>query len=95
MPAPVRDRTTLLDVSREEAWVVHAALIERLRTQDERDPHAPAVDALRALETAPERFTGEEVRAIRDALVEYLVDAPLRDRPPGRRALRRTEAALA
>ncbi|WP_313693154.1 hypothetical protein [Halorarum halobium] len=95
MPAPVRDGTTLLEVSREEAWVVHAALMEQLRTAAaDRDPDAVEVDALDRLDDARDRFTLEQVRAIRDALVEYLVDAPLRDRQPGRRALRTADSAL-
>ncbi|QLG28509.1 hypothetical protein HUG10_13525 [Halorarum halophilum] len=93
MPTPVRDGTTLLDVTREEAWVVHSALMEQLRAASERDESAVEVDALHALER-PRGFTREEMRAIREALVEYLVDAPLRDRPPGRKALRAADAAL-
>ena len=93
MPAPIRDRTRLLDVTREEAWVVHAALMEQLQADDDRDPDAVEVDALGALEDA-RRFNYEELHAVREALVEYLVDAPLRDRPAGRTALRTADAAL-
>lgn len=97
MPAPVRDRTALLDVTREEAWVVHSALMEQLRTaaaSDDLDCDAVEVDALERLERSPGQFTLDEVRAVRDALVEYLAHAPPRDRPPGRSALRTVETVL-
>ncbi|QLG60630.1 DUF7853 family protein [Halorarum salinum] len=98
MPAPVRDRTALLDVTREEAWVVHSALMEQLRADaaGDGDPDGDAVevDALERLERSPVQFTPDEARAVREALVEYLAHAPPRDRAPGRAALRTTESVL-
>lgn len=98
MSAPVRDRSTVLAFADEEAWVVHAALLARVReateSGEESDAGGAELDALERLESDADRFTPHEVRAIHASLVGYLADAPLRDRPPGREALRTVNEAL-
>ncbi|WP_435146567.1 hypothetical protein [Halobaculum sp. P14] len=97
MPAPVRDRPTVLSFTREEAWVAHVALLAQLRAAvdaDDSKPDYPEVDALEAVEADSDRFEPQHVRVIRDALVSYLGDAPVRDRAPGRDALQAVNAAL-
>lgn len=93
MVAPVEDRWRTLAFAREEAWVVHAALLERVRTaveSGEAGEGYPELDALEALESGRERYPPEEVAVIRSALESYLQNAPPRDVGPGRAALRRT-----
>ena len=97
MSAPVRDRSAVLAFTREESWVVHAALLERIREAveaGESDDGYAELDALATLESDADRFAPREVRALHASLVGYLVDAPLRDRPPGRAALATVSDAL-
>jgi len=69
-----------LDLSREEAWVLHAAVldhVERLVTADRSPDRAMAIlDRVEACE--PLDSTDREL--VRDALAAYLDDAPERDR---------------
>lgn len=83
----------MLAFPREEAWVVHAALLDRVRSAVESGDDSegyPELDALTAIETGRERFAPDEATVIRDALESYLLGAPPRDLAPGRAALRRT-----
>ncbi|ESP88649.1 hypothetical protein K933_08038 [Candidatus Halobonum tyrrellensis G22] len=87
----------MLAFTREESWVVHAALLERVREAveaGEYDEGHPELDALRTLESDADRFAPAEVHAVHASLVGYLADAPLRDRPPARAALETTSDAL-
>lgn len=94
MVKPIEGGWRTLAFSREEAWVVHAALLDRVRKAvDAGDSEEcyPELDALTAIEAGRERFDPGEVSVIRDALKAYLVTAPPRDLAPGHGALRRTE----
>jgi len=61
-------------------------------------PHGATADAepyrgpLESIECG-EPLNDESVILLRDALVDYLGDAPVRDRAPGRTLLRRTDDA--
>ncbi|SHH13296.1 DUF7853 family protein [Halobaculum gomorrense] len=93
MAEPVEDRWRTLAFSREEAWVVHAALLDRVRTAVEAGDSSegfPELDALTAIEDGRERFGPEETAVVRRALEAYLRRAPPRDLAPGRAALRQT-----
>ncbi|QZY00659.1 hypothetical protein [Halobaculum rubrum] len=93
MAEPVEGGWRTLAFSREEAWVVHAALLDRVRTAVEAGDTAegyPELDALTALEDGRERFAPDEIGVVRRALEVYLRSAPPRDLAPGRAALRRT-----
>lgn len=93
MVEPVEGGWRTLAFSREEAWVVHAALLDRVQRAVEADGTAegyPELDALTAIEDGRERFDSEEVSVVRRALEAYLRRAPPRDLAPGRAALRRT-----
>ncbi|UIP00143.1 hypothetical protein Hbl1158_01870 [Halobaculum sp. CBA1158] len=97
MAGPVERRRRTLAFSREEAWVVHVALLDRIRSAVEDDGGGRSVeryaelDALSTLEGENERFSTSEVAAIRAALRSYLPSAPPRDLLPGREALRRVD----
>lgn len=94
MTQPAHDDPTAPDLGREEAWVTHVALLAA--TEEAVDTGAkspPEFDALVTLEDDG-RFDRDELRLLRDALVTYLGDAPLRDRAPGRTALRSVNAAI-
>ena len=91
-----RDRPAALELSRAEAWVVHAALlaaIERAVEADE-DPERER-RLLAAVEGGDHEFDRRELRRIREVLESYLDDAPPRDRPHGRAVAGDIEAALA
>lgn len=93
MAEPVEGGWRTLAFSREEAWVVHAALLGRVKTAvesgDDSDGY-PELDAMTALEDGREQFGPKETSVIRAALEAYLLGAPPRDLAPGRAALRRT-----
>lgn len=96
MANPIEDEWRTLAFSREEAWVVHAALLDGVRTAVEAGDTSegyPELDALTAIEDGRERFDPDEIAVIRRALDAYLPRAPPRDLAPGRAALRRTAAA--
>ncbi|MFC7135951.1 hypothetical protein [Halobaculum litoreum] len=96
MAEPVEGGWRTLAFSREEAWVVHAALLDRVRAAVEAKEDSegfPELDAMTALEAGRERFDPFEVEVIREALERYLAGAPPRDLAPGRAALRRTANA--
>jgi len=76
-----------LDCSREEAWVLHAAVldhVERLVTADRSPDRAMAIlDRVEACEP----LDATDRKLVRDALSTYLDDAPERDRAPVRQML--------
>ncbi|MDB2223900.1 hypothetical protein PN419_15200 [Halorubrum ezzemoulense] len=90
MTPPTTDGPPAPTTSREEAWVAHAALLDAARsaTDDEAPYHRP----IESLERGA-ALDDEGVALLRDALVDYLGDAPVRDRAPGRALLRRTDEA--
>mgnify|MGYP000406744382 CR=1 FL=1 len=76
-----------LDCSREEAWVLHAAMldhVERLVAADRSPERAMAI--LDRVETC-EPLDATDRDLARDALATYLDDAPERDREPVRKVL--------
>ena len=88
--SPPQDESTPLTTSDAEAWVAHAALL---------DAYERAVDAGedttrygRAIDQIEDGgvLDRTEQQLLRAALVEYLADAPLRDRAAARALLRRT-----
>ncbi|MGQ4556423.1 DUF7853 family protein [Halobellus sp. GM3] len=95
MTASAHDSPTSLDLTREEAWVVHAAVVtavERL-ADDEQDP-SDAVALLRSLEV-DETFETGELEHLLDVLRTYLEDdAPSSDRESARRVVEAIEGAL-
>ncbi|MBP1921851.1 hypothetical protein J2751_000848 [Halorubrum alkaliphilum] len=108
--SPPRDDTDGLVLGREEAWVAHAALLAACERSVDADPDAVAAietDATRIdpAETPPhgvplrsierdEPLDAEETALLREALIDYLGDAPVRDRAAGRALLRRTATAV-
>lgn len=76
-----------IDLSREEAWVLHAAVldhVERLVAADRSPDRAVAV--LTRIESC-EPLDTDDRNLVRDALSTYLTDAPDRDRSPAREVL--------
>ncbi|WP_435063504.1 hypothetical protein [Halobaculum sp. EA56] len=95
MVDPVEGGRRTLAFPRAEAWVVHAALLDRVRTAVEAGDAPggfPELDTLAGIEAGRERFAADEVRVIAAALESYLRRAPPRDLAPGRAALRRTRS---
>jgi hypothetical protein len=90
MSPPTTDGPPAPTTSREEAWVAHAALIDAATAagDDDRPYHRPIESIERGA-----ALDDDEVGMLRDALVDYLGDAPVRDRAPGRALLRRTDDA--
>ncbi|ESS02903.1 MAG: hypothetical protein A07HR67_02410 [uncultured archaeon A07HR67] len=79
--------------SREEAWVAHAALLDACdRAAETGEDVARYRRPLRDIEQG-RPLDPPEVALLRDALVEYLGDAPIRDRALGRALLCRTDDA--
>ena len=94
MTPPAHRRSTALDLSREEAWVAHVALLQAAEKAVDDGAESPAeLGLVRRLEDGIP-FNEEGLTLLREALVSYLRDAPLRDRAPGRAALRSVDAAL-
>lgn len=87
--SPAGDELSDLVRSRKEAWVAHAALLDACERAVERDADASAYSRPLDRIERGRALTIEDERVLRDALVDYLGDAPLRDRAPGRALLRR------
>lgn len=83
-----------LSFTREEAWIAHAALLDAGAAAVDAGDDAPAqCRPIRRIER--DRPLGpRDAVLLRDALVEYLVDAPLRDREPGQALLSRVDDAI-
>ncbi|SNR25756.1 DUF7853 family protein [Halorubrum vacuolatum] len=89
MTPPPTDDHPLPSASHEEAWVAHAALLAAGQTAvDGGDDDPPHVRPLGRIERK-RSLAPEELALLRDALIDYLGDAPVRDRAPGRALLRR------
>jgi hypothetical protein len=90
MTPPTTDGPPAPTTSREEAWVAHAALLDAAQRATDED-----VAYRRPIESIERgaALDDEDVALLRDALVDYLGDAPVRDRAPGRALLRRTDDA--
>ena len=89
-------RTDAIDLtlSREEAWVAHAALLDACeRAVDAGGEAAPYRRPIARIEGGDE-LDADAAALLRDALVDYLGDAPVRDRAPGRALLRRADDAV-
>jgi hypothetical protein len=89
MTPPTTDGPPAPTTSREEAWVAHAALIDAATDDDDDRPYHRPIESIER----GAALDDEEVGMLRDALVDYLGDAPVRDRAPGRALLRRTDDA--
>ena len=108
--SPPRDDVDGLAFDREEAWVAHVALLAACeRFADTETDTVAALEAdtapVDAVENPPHRRPlrriergeplGDEGTALlREALVDYLGDAPVRDRAAGRALLRRTASTV-
>ena len=92
-PAP---NSIALDLSREERWVAHHAVLARVEeTLDTDDDPTDARTLLRKLEDDDADYDAAELRLLATCLETYLRDAPSRDRTPGETALDSVERALA
>ncbi|QHS17019.1 hypothetical protein GWK26_07605 [haloarchaeon 3A1-DGR] len=94
MTTSAHEGSTTLDLSREGSWVAHAALVRSGREATEAGEARPVECRLLEKIEDDEPFEPAELSTLRDALVSYLGDAPIRDRAPGREALRTVSTAL-
>ncbi|WP_256403065.1 hypothetical protein [Halorubrum salinum] len=94
MPPSTNGNRIAVSLSREEAWVAHAALLDAGAAAADAGDDAPEqCRPIRRIER--DRALGADgAELLRDALVEYLGDAPVRDRAPGRELLRRVDDAV-
>jgi len=89
------DHAASLDLTRQEAWVIHAALLDHIeRSLAEGDEAPQSVSLLERMEADGDAFTPAQLRLLREALAEYLVDPPARDRPTAERLLVAIEDAM-
>ena len=96
MTTPAPDSPIALDLSREERWVAHHAVLARVEEiLDTNDDANDARALLRKLEDGDSDYDAAELRLLEDCLETYLRDAPSRDRTPGEKALDSVEVALA
>jgi hypothetical protein len=95
MTTPAPDSPLALDLSREERWVAHHAVLARVeRDIDADNDPSEARDLLVKLEDDDSDYDADELRLMRDCLEAYLTDAPDCDVDPGRSALDSVELAL-
>ncbi|AKU06388.1 MULTISPECIES: DUF7853 family protein [Haloferax] len=96
MTTSAQDRPTALDLSREETWVVHAALLDAIeRAVDADEEPTPAPGLLARVEAGDEDFDSAELDYLVDALRTYRKQAPARDDHHISRVLEHIEAARA
>jgi hypothetical protein len=94
MTPPTNGDRIRLSLSREEAWVAHAALLDAGAAAADDGDDAPAqCRPIRRIER-DRPFAPDGAELLRDALIDYLGDAPVRDRAPGRALLRRVDDAV-
>jgi hypothetical protein len=87
---PPHDDSVRLPSSTAEAWVAHVALLDAYeRAVDAGEDGSRHGEALEQIEAGCALDRAGRV-LLCEALVEYLADAPLRDRAVGRTLLRRT-----
>lgn len=90
------DRRTALDLSRSEAWVVHAALLARIeRETDAGNEVDQEMELLHAVENGASDLDPAQLELLERALATYLADAPGRDRVPGQSVLDEIDVVLA
>ncbi|XVH30220.1 hypothetical protein ACNS7O_07310 [Haloferacaceae archaeon DSL9] len=95
MTTRAHDKATTLECSLDEAWVVHAALVDAIdAARDDGSNAASTCELLEAVEAGTLHFRSTELRLLRDVLISYLGDAPLRDRAAAREILGRVTTAL-
>lgn len=88
------DGRTAFEFTREEAWVAHAALLAASEEAvDGGDDAPPQLRPVRSIERE-RALDAAELELLRDALVNYLGEAPIRDRAPGRSLLEGIEETL-
>jgi hypothetical protein len=94
MTAPTNGDRVRLSLSREEAWVAHAALLDAGAAAAAAGDDAPAQCRPRRRIERDSALDPDGAELLRDALIDYLGDAPVRDRAPGRALLRRVDDAV-
>jgi hypothetical protein len=95
MTTPPQNHPASFDLSREEAWVLHAALTSALdRSLDADETPRYARSLVLDLETGAPDFDPTALRFVADALATYLEDAPERDEAVAARLLDRVRDAV-
>lgn len=96
MTASAHDCPTELDLTREEAWALHAALLSTVEeTVDAGEDPDHAVDLLRRFEEGDD-FERDELEFLAEVLRDYVDGgAPSRDRDPARDVIDGIQTTLA
>jgi hypothetical protein len=82
------DRCIAFEFSRAQAWVLHAALLDRVeRETDAGNDIDQEMSLLRTIEHDEYVFDESDLELLRNTLTAYLADAPGRDRIPGQSLL--------
>ncbi len=90
------DRCIAFEFSRAQAWVVHAALLDRIeRETDAGNEIDQELSLLRMIEYGEYVFDETDLNILRSALTTYLADAPGRDRIPGQSLIDEIEGVAA
>ncbi|AFK17953.1 hypothetical protein E6P09_04170 [Haloferax mediterranei ATCC 33500] len=96
MTTSAKDRPATLDLSREESWVVHAALLAAIeRAVDADEEPTPAPSLLARVEAGDEDFNSAELDYLVGALRAYREQAPSRDQHHISHVIDHIEAAQA
>lgn len=92
---PTHNRPAPLDLSDEDAWVLHAALTDALdRALDAGETPRDVRSLVLRVEAGETAFDVDVLRFIADALAAYVDDAPDRDREAAARLLDQVRDAL-
>lgn len=96
MTAPAHDCPTTLDLTREEAWVLHAALLDAVERELEDGGNAERTLTILVRLEEGRAFDRDQLERLASVLREYVDGTvPSRDRRPARDVLRSVETALA
>ena len=81
---PTRERCVTVDLTREQSWMLHAALVDHIdRAIDDGRTPSDAIDALKHVEGDETCLDASQRSLVRDAVVSFLDDAGARDRATG------------
>jgi hypothetical protein len=94
MTTPAYNGSAELDLTRTEAWVVHAAVIAAIERTLETGQTPTQERTLREKVEEDATFTDAELRRLRQMLSTYLESAPDRDVEPGEAVLNHIRRTL-
>jgi len=94
MTPPTNGDRIRLALSRDEAWIAHAALLDAGAAAVAAGDDAPPQCRPRRRIERGRALSPADAELLREALIDYLADAPVRDRASGRALLRRVNGVV-